>query len=211
MNVHESISQSRTRFCSVLMAVVLAVLSVDAQADQQSPRSGQDAPGMYSTYTDPAKVSLARRLGDGSAMPLEQLVPALLGAIDQLSKYRSPAIQPEIYRVARARIAELACPGPCSVRAIYHPGVGIYIDERMQPESDLFDRSVLLHELVHYVQDLANERGELEPCRRWYFREMEAYAIQKRFLVLVDSPVRVAYSGRPSPCDDSLGSGARDQ
>lgn len=193
---------------SDLMAVVLAVLAFNLQAAPQSPPAGDDAPGMYSNYGEPGVTRFGQALGEAGAMPMEQLVPALLAAIDRLSKYSRPETAPEIRRVARKRIAELACVRPCGVRAIYHPGEGIYIDERMQPETDLFDRSVLLHELVHYVQDIANERGEMEPCKRWYFRELEAYAIQKRFLMLVGSPVRVAYSGRASPCDESMGSEA---
>ena len=55
-----------------------------------------------------------------------------------------------------------------------------------------------------YVQDLANERGEMEDCKRWYYREQEAYAIQKQFLVLVGSPVRVGYSANRSTCDDKV-------
>jgi hypothetical protein len=38
---------------------------------------------------------------------------------------------------------------------------------------------------------------------RWYFREQEAYAIQKIFLFSTGSPTRVGYSARQSTCDDS--------
>jgi len=193
-----------------LIAVVLAALALNLEAAQPAARTGNDAPGMYSSYGELGVAGSDQYLDDVRAIPMEQLVPALLGAIDKLSKYPRPETMPEVRRVARERIAELACVRPCGVRAIYHPGEGIFMDERMQPETNLFDRSVLLHELVHYVQDLANERGEMEPCKRWYFREFEAYAIQKRFLMLVGSPVRVGYSGRTSPCDDSLGYGAGD-
>jgi hypothetical protein len=163
---------------------------------------------MYSNYADPGTAHFEADLGNTSVMSLEQLVPALLDAIDKLSKYPRPKTSPEIHRVARETIEALACVGRCGVRAIFHPGQGIFIDERMQPETSLFDRSVLLHELVHYVQELANERGEMEPCKRWYFRELEAYAIQKQFLTLIGSPVRVGYSGGRSACDDSTGSSA---
>lgn len=186
-----------------LMAAVVAVLAFNLQAAPQSRPVGKDAPGMYSNYGEPDVTGLGQALGEAGAMPMEQLVPALLVAIDRLSKYSRPETVPEVRRVARERIAELACIGPCGVRAIYLPGEGVFLDERMRPEADLFDRSVLLHELVHYVQDLANERAEMEPCKRWYFRELEAYAIQKRFLMLVGSPVRVGYSARTVPCDHS--------
>jgi predicted HD phosphohydrolase len=95
----------------------------------------------------------------------------------------------------------LACTSKCGVLATYQPGEGIFLDERLKPETNLFDRSVLLHELVHYVQELNHERGDAKPCERWYHREVEAYAIQKTFLMLVGSPVRVGYSANKSTCD----------
>jgi hypothetical protein len=96
----------------------------------------------------------------------------------------------------------LACTSKCGALATYQPGEGIFLDERLRPETNLFDRSVLLHELVHYVQELNHERGDAKPCERWYYREVEAYAIQKTFLMLVGSPVRVGYSANKSTCGD---------
>jgi hypothetical protein len=165
-------------------------------------------PGMYRNYAERGVVTFDRVLGDPRAIPMEQLVPALLAAIDQLSKYPRPGGAPEIHRVDRAVIEDMVCAGKCAVRASYRPSEGIYLDQTMQPESNVFHRSVLLHELVHYVQDLANERGDMEPCKRWYYREIEAYAIQKQFLMLIGSPIRVAYSANKSTCDESIESRA---
>jgi hypothetical protein len=61
----------------------------------------------------------------------------------------------------------------------------------------------LLHELVHYLQDVSNELASAEPCDRWYRREQEAYAIQKQFLIIVGSQLRVAYSTALSCAQDS--------
>jgi hypothetical protein len=44
----------------------------------------------------------------------------------------------------------------------------VYLDEAMDPETNVFARSVLLHELVHYVQDMNEELIELKDCERWY-------------------------------------------
>ncbi len=64
----------------------------------------------------------------------------------------------------------------------------------MNPETNVFARSVLLHELVHFVQDINRELASVRDCERWYRREQEAYAIQKRFLEMIGSQIRVAYS-----------------
>lgn len=189
---------------SIPVLVILAGFAFNLPAAQPAPRSGSDAPGMYSDYSDRSRARLDRYLGDISAMPMNQLVPALLDAINQLSKYPRPKHPPAIQRVPRHVIEDKVCGRACGARAAYSAGDGILIDESMQPETSLFDRSVLLHELMHYVQDLADEHGEMAPCKRWYFRELEAYAIQKRFLILVGSPVRVGYSAARSTCDETV-------
>lgn len=141
-------------------------------------------------------------LGDTRPMTDKELLPALLTALDQLSKYRKPATLPTLRRLPHAELQQRICGGPCAALAMYRPGEGIYLDDRLKPETSVFDRSVVLHELVHYVQDLSNEHGDMRPCSRWYYREQEAYAIQKNFLVIVGSPVRVGYSAHRSACDD---------
>lgn len=141
-------------------------------------------------------------LGDTRPMTDAELLPALMTALDQLSKYRKPATLPQLRRLPHAELQQRVCGGPCSALALYRPGEGIYLDERLKPETNIFDRSVVLHELVHYVQDLSDAHGGMRPCSRWYHREQEAYAIQKNFLVIVGSPVRVGYSAHRSTCDD---------
>jgi hypothetical protein len=43
-------------------------------------------------------------------------------------------------------------------------------------------RSVLLHELVHFLQDRTGRFAELPACERHRLRESEAYAVQNRYL-----------------------------
>lgn len=184
---------------------VLAVALVFVPAASADEAGEQAAPveksGMYSNYAA-SPHDLDKYLGDTGALTEAQLLPALLSAIRQLSKYPVPAELPPLYRVPQERLQELACSGKCAILGSFQPGTGIFLDERLKPETSLFDRSVLLHELVHYVQELNGELSDLRPCERWYHREQEAYAIQKNFLMLVGSPVRVGYSASQSTCDD---------
>jgi hypothetical protein len=167
------------------------------------PAQAHEAGGMYSTYRDEAGSPAFDRVpGDSLPLTADELLPSLLESLNQLSKYPKPARLPAVLRVSRDTLEAVGCAGkkPCGVLAIYRPEAGIYLDERLDPETNLFDRSVLLHELVHYLQDLHGERGDMRPCDRWYHREVEAYAIQKQFLMLVGSPVRVGYSASQSTC-----------
>jgi hypothetical protein len=150
--------------------------------------------GMYSTYIDTRVRFFSDDLAKARPMSIDDLIPELLKAIDHLSKYTVPDELPAVHRVPHTKIAELACGRECAALGAYRSGEGIYLDEALRPETNIFARSVLLHELVHYVQDVANELGSAAECERWYRREQEAYAIQKRFLMLVGSEYRVAYS-----------------
>lgn len=164
---------------------------------KSSPSAGN---GMYSVYPNAAAPFFGDVLGDDYPIPMDDLLPALLRAINQMSKYPLPKTLPPVYRVPHSKIEALVCTQACAALATYRPGEGIYIDDGLKPESSIFARSVLLHELVHYLQDMTNELGGAKECERWYRREQEAYAIQKRFLMLVGSQIRVAYSAGAA-CD----------
>lgn len=188
---------------TVLFIAMLGGTSTLALAGPKAEEPPSAGAGMYSTYVDDRSEFFSDELGKADPIPLAQLVPELLTAIDQLSKYAIPQQLPGVHRVPHEKIEQLTCGGgKCAALAAYRPGEGIYIDEALEPETDIFARSVLLHELVHYVQDVANELASAEACDRWYRREQEAYAIQKRFLMLVGSQVRVAYSAASSCAQD---------
>jgi len=193
---------TRALLLGLLVAFSLAWPALAAEKRTKPKQNGVESPGMYSNYVDKGQSAVDQYLGDTRALTEAELLPALLSAIDQLSKYPRPTFVPEIFRVPHERLQELACTSKCGVLATYQPGEGIFLDERLKPETNLFDRSVLLHELVHYVQELNHERGDARPCERWYYREIEAYAIQKSFLMLVGSPVRVGFHANKSTCDD---------
>ncbi len=195
---------TRILLLGLLVAFSFAWPSFAADKRAKPKLNGVDSAGMYSNYVDEGRTAFDKYLGDARPLTEAELVPALLAALDQLSKYPRPAFVPEVFRVSKERLHELACTAGCGVLATFQPGEGIFLDERLKPETNLFDRSVLLHELVHYVQEINHERGDARPCERWYFREVEAYAIQKTFLMLVGSPVRVGYSANKSTCDDRL-------
>ena len=87
------------------------------------------------------------------------------------------------------------CGTHCSIKAWYKTGDGIFLDDTLMPETNLFHRSILLHEMVHYFQDRAGEYGNMNDCERWFHRELDAYTIQNRYLGVIGHPSRVAYIG----------------
>jgi hypothetical protein len=120
---------------------------------------------------------------DIESMP--QLVDSLLEAITRLSSFRKPTTIPHVTRVSREEIERTICDGPCMVKAWYLPGEGVFFDETLRPEANLIHRSILLHELVHFVQEENGEAANLDPCRRWVQREQQAYELQAQYLAVI--------------------------
>jgi hypothetical protein len=151
----------------------------------------------YGAYNAPSDfdVKVARAFDTGPAASIEQLVKNLSLAIFQLSRHKIPKQSPNVYRVPHAELENYVCGTNCAIKAWYKPGEGIFLDESLQPETNVFHRSILLHELVHYFQDVSGYYGNSDACSRWFHRELDAYEVQNKYLGTIGHPSRVAYAG----------------
>ena len=141
---------------------------------------------MYTISVESLASSRMHRVIDSSQIDsMPDLVDSLLDTIAKLSNYTKPNVAPRISKVARAEIERTICSGPCWVKAWHVPGRGIFLDDSLKPESDLVHRSILLHELVHYLQEVNAEGASMDECDRWLHREREAYGVQNQYLALV--------------------------
>ena len=123
---------------------------------------------------------------------LMQLVGSLFSIVANLTG--QPLISdalPEVHRVTHAQIEAMACQQACRVRAIYVPHLGVYMDDNLDIEYNEFDRSILLHELVHHAQAVMGKYEDLSLCQNWKSSEVEAYRIQDTYLARVGSPRRI--------------------
>jgi len=128
----------------------------------------------------------------------------LFTAIRLISGYPNPDVLPEIQRVSVAEMQQKICGGrSCPVKAFYHPEWGVYVDEALDIENNTFDRSILLHELVHHLQKTTG-RFDAVPnfCRRRNAQELEAYNIQNRYLSNESSSRRALVMGWSRKCKD---------
>lgn len=113
---------------------------------------------------------------------LGKLMAELLLAIRALSGYEPSAGLPDLVFLPHAALAQQACERPCQVYGWFPPGRTIYLDDRLDPLNEVADRSILVHELVHFLQ---RESGSFPPsgdCHTWMARERQAYDIQLRWL-----------------------------
>jgi hypothetical protein len=101
---------------------------------------------------------------------------------------------PEVHRVPHAQIEAMACQQACRVRAIYVPHLGVYLDDTLDLEQNPFDRSILLHELVHHAQAVMGKYEDLSLCQSWRSSEVEAYRIQDAYLVRIGSAQRIPHA-----------------
>ncbi len=123
---------------------------------------------------------------------LMQLVASLFSLVATMTG--QPLVSnslPEVHRVPHAQIEAMACQRACRVRAIYIPHLGIYLDDNLDLESSVFDRSILLHELVHHAQSVMGKYEDLSLCQNWKTSELEAYRIQDAYLARMGSGQRI--------------------
>ena len=134
---------------------------------------------------------------------LDVIARDLLKALGVLSRHEAPKIPPPIVQIPQDEVSALICGKPCGVQAAYLPERGIVMSDSLDPAHKSLDRSILLHELVHYVQELEHHYASETQCRRWFLREKVAYALQNAYLMSIQSLSHVGGIVEPSRCNDS--------
>jgi len=191
---------------AVVVAALVAFSVRDCVAAGPNPANANQR--MYEKYKSEQQKFLDDFDGASTQLDTHELLPVVFSTIRKLSRYAPPSEYPELIYLSTQELNRLACKGTCSVLGHYAGGRQIYLDDRLKPLKNLFDRSVLLHEVVHYLQSLegshyvdpADTGDDAQKCRLWYQREREAYAIQEAYLIMVSSPVRAGYFPARAPC-----------
>ncbi len=129
------------------------------------------------------------------------LMNELVAAIHALAGYPVPASLPSVQLAPLAQMQAIVCRGPCGVRGFYTPERGVFINESLDIKRNVVARSVLLHELVHYVQHVSGKFDGLHgDCYRWFMREREAYDIQNAYLRDNRESTRFHFESVPVMC-----------
>ena len=140
-------------------------------------------------------------MADGA---LRELVTELLTAISMLAGYPAPDALPQVHRLPARELSQKVCGRPCPVKAFYHPEWGVFLDETLRVAEDVYDRSILLHELVHHLQHTSGKFSVMSGfCNRKSAEELEAYKIQNLYLSRKRTGRRAFYMGA-LPCTDPV-------
>jgi hypothetical protein len=140
-----------------------------------------------------APSALALRIGRPDS--IEALVDRLLRVAEEYVGLPGELPRPRITLIDEEELHRKACGGPCTVRAAYVPGEGLFIEREMRPDINALHQSILFHELVHHVQVAHGLYRVLGECSVWQAREEQAYALQNRFLGALGSSQRVIDPG----------------
>jgi len=128
---------------------------------------------------------------------IQDLVAELLVFVVSSTGYNGTPVPPEVVPVARPMLEQKVCGKPCPVFALFDPELGILVDDRLDLARNSAAQSVLLHELVHYLQWRTAGRTAAT-CDEWLAREREAYRIQFRWLAALPAERRGADPARPN-------------
>jgi len=124
---------------------------------------------------------------EGSTAEQAELHAALLSWAVTLSGLPAPDRPPAVQRRPHAFFVGNACGGhECKVFGWFPPGETIYLDDRLEPRDSLLAASIVVHEMVHYLQYQAARRssqngGEFS-CVRTIELERQAYGVQREFI-----------------------------
>ena len=87
--------------------------------------------------TGPAPGAPGRRMTMDPA--LSSLVADLFAAIQIAVRLRCRRpCRPQVHRVPQAEISQQFCHGPCEIKAVYDPTLGVFIDDRLDVQEQCF-------------------------------------------------------------------------
>ena len=129
--------------------------------------------------------------------------------------YPAPDVQPVIEYVPHSYFVRKMCNfvdtplKPCRIRAMYNDDVDrvIFLDERFKDQQIAHVKGIIVHEMVHYLQDLT---GDWKNMRKWQrdircqekaYRQREAYMVQDKYMLDVHG-VRLLFRRKYSPCGE---------
>ena len=114
----------------------------------------------------------------------QDLLAVMLSWAVTLTGYPSPPHVPSVELVPHQYLVDRACSGQaCKVLGWFPPGQTIYLDQRLAPLDGTYSSAVLLHELVHYLQQESRRYPSPYSCDDTIEMEHEAYGVQREYFL----------------------------
>ena len=113
-----------------------------------------------------------------------ELILALLLWITTHTDYKEPKIFPKIQFIEQKELAEMACGRECEILALTpdNPKYTIFLADTLSPMDDICHIVILLHELIHILQEDQEIVVNYEDRTKKHLREMDALVNHNVFL-----------------------------
>jgi hypothetical protein len=116
---------------------------------------------------------------------LNELILALMLWITSNTNYIEPKQVPQVEFIEQEKLSEIACKNrSCEIMAYtpLTPKYKIYLSDELKPMTDICHRAILMHEIIHVIQEDQNVFLEYDERTKKHLREMDALVNHNIFL-----------------------------
>lgn len=116
---------------------------------------------------------------------LNELILALMLWITSNTNYIEPKQVPEVEFIEQEKLSEIACKNrSCEIMAYtpLTPKYKIFLSNELKPMTDVCHRAILMHEIIHVIQEDQNVFLEYDERTKKHLREMDALVNHNIFL-----------------------------
>ena len=116
---------------------------------------------------------------------LNELILALMLWITSNTNYIEPKQVPQVEFIEQEKLSEIACKNrSCEIMAYtpITPKYKIYLSNELKPMTDVCHRAILMHEIIHVIQEDQNIFLEYDERTKKHLREMDALVNHNIFL-----------------------------
>ena len=115
---------------------------------------------------------------------INELIVALLFWITSHTDYKNPIKHPAIEFIEQKELSQLACKTDCEILAYtpLEPKYKIFLSNKLDPLNDICHRGILMHEIIHVLQEEQGVFSDYESRTKKHMREMDALVNHNIFL-----------------------------
>ena len=115
---------------------------------------------------------------------INELIVALLLWITSHTDYKNPIKHPAIEFIEQKELSKLACKTDCEILAYtpLEPKYKIFLSNKLDPLNDICHRGILMHEIIHVLQEEQGIFSDYELRTKKHMREMDALVNHNIFL-----------------------------
>ena len=115
---------------------------------------------------------------------INELIVALVLWITSHTEYKNPIKYPSIEFIEQKELSQLACKMDCEMLAYtpIEPKYKIFLSNTLDPLNDVCHRAILMHEIIHVLQEEQGVFSDYELRTKKHMREMDALVNHNIFL-----------------------------